>query len=42
MVTKIIDAIVNYFMSKIMTYELWKWLRAHKYDDKEEHYFEDY
>ncbi len=34
MITKIIDTIMNYFWSRILTYELWKWLRAHKYDNK--------
>ena len=32
MITKIIDKIVSYFFSRILTYELWKWLRAHKYN----------
>ena len=35
MITKIIDTIVMYFWSKILTYPLYKWLMSNKYSKKE-------
>jgi hypothetical protein len=34
MIEKINDKITEWLYSKIFTYELWKYMRAHKYDDK--------
>ena len=33
MVDKISNKITEWLYSKILTYPLWKWMRAHKYSD---------
>ena len=34
MKNKIIDKIMGWLYSKMLTYELWKWMRVHKYADE--------
>ena len=36
MKNKIIDIIMEWLYSKILTYELWKWMRIHKYHEVQE------
>ena len=36
MLNKLYDKIMEWLYSKILTYELWKWFRAHRYSENKE------